>query len=136
MKNTTLMTEKVIDRIEEFCRVLRSNYQEYAISRHRDYINKEENVDYHIEQINKLALGEGVDDFTYTKGRKYAKIIHTTNPGGQRSCHAFVDMNTGDVMKAASWSAPAKGVRYNLMDDKCREEMYKRASWCGSYLYK
>lgn len=135
------MTEKVIDRIEEFCRVLRTNYQESAIARHRDAIAKngivdETYVDWHREQIDKLAIGEGVDDFTYTKGRKYAKIIHITNPGGQKSCHAFVDLNDGSVYKSSSWSAPAKGIRYNLMDDKSREEMYKRVSWSGGYLYK
>ena len=136
MKNTTLMTEKVIDRIEEFCRVLRTNYQESAISRHRDYVNKEENVDYHIEQINQLAMGEGVDDYVYEKGRKYARIVHITQPSKQRSAHAFVDLTTGDVYKSASWKSPAKGVRYNLLDDKSREEMYRRADWAGGYLYK
>jgi hypothetical protein len=134
MKNTTLMTEKVIDKIEQFCEILRINYQESAIARHRDYINKEENVDYHIEQINQLCIGEGVDQYIYTKGKKYAKIIHVSH--GQKSAHAFVDLNTGDVYKSASWTAPAKGIRYNLMDDKSREEMYKRADWAGGYLYK
>ena len=77
------MTEKVIDRIEEFCRVLRTNYQDSAIARHRDYINKEENVDWHREQIDKLAMGEGVDDYVYEKGRKYARIVHITQPSKQ-----------------------------------------------------
>ena len=136
MKNTTLMTEKVIDRIEEFCRVLRTNYQESAIASHRNYINKEENVDWHIEQINQLAMGEGVDEFTYTKGKKYAKIVHI-NCGGQKSSHAFVDLNTGDVYKPKDWRSPSlNGVRYNLLDDKSREEMYHRADWAGGYLYK
>ena len=91
MKNTTLTTEQVLDKIEQFCDVLRTNYQEYAIARHRDYINKEENVDYHREQIDKLCMGEGVDEYTYVKGKKYAKIIHVSH--GQRSAHAFVDLN-------------------------------------------
>lgn len=130
------MTEKVIDRIEEFCQVLRTNYQESAIASHRNYINKEENVDWHIEQINQLAMGEGVDDYVYEKGRKYARIIHITRPSGQKSAHAFVDLNTGDVYKSASWKSPAKGIRYNLLDDKSREEMYHRADWAGGYLYK
>ena len=134
MKNTTLTTEQVLDKIEQFCDVLRTNYQEYAIARHRDYINKEENVDYHREQIDKLCMGEGVDEYTYVKGKKYAKIIHVSH--GQRSAHAFVDLNTGDVYKSASWSAPAKGVRYNLMDEQSCEQMYKRADWAGGYLYK
>jgi hypothetical protein len=136
MKTTTLMTDKVVDRIEEFCRVLYTNCQDSAITLHREYINKEENVDYHREQIDKLCMGEGVDEYIYTKGKKYAKIIHITQPSGQRSAHAFVDLNTGDVYKSASWQSPAKGVRYNLMDDKSREEMYKRADWAGGYLYK
>jgi hypothetical protein len=134
------MTEQVIDRIEELCRVLRTNYQDSAIARHRDAtanngIVDETYVDWHKEQIDKLAMGEGVDEFVYTKGKKYAKIVHI-NCGGQKSAHAFVDMNDGSVYKSASWSAPAKGVRYNLMDDKSREQMYRRADWAGGYLYK
>lgn len=134
MKNTTLTTEKVIDKIEQFCDVLRTNFQSYCIARHKEYIAKGENVDYHKEQIDKLCIGEGVDEYTYVKGKKYAKIIHVSH--GQRSAHAFVDLNTGDVYKSASWSAPAKGVRYNLMDEKSCEQMYNRADWAGGYLYK
>jgi hypothetical protein len=119
MKNTTLTTEKVIDKIEQFCDVLRTNYQSSCIERHRQYIEKGENVEY-----------------TYVKGKKYAKIVHLSGPAKQRSAHAFVDLNTGDVYKSASWQSPAKGVRYNLMDEKSCEEMYKRADWAGGYLYK
>jgi hypothetical protein len=129
------MTEKVIDRIEEFCRVLRTNYQEYSIASHRRHLDDPETQEWHQKQIDALAMGEGVDEYTYEKGRKYARIIHITQPSGQRSAHAFVDLNTGDVYKSASWKSPAKGVRYNLMDDKSREEMYQRADWAGGYLY-
>jgi len=48
----------------------------------------------------------------------------------------FVDMKTGDCYKPASYKAPAKGIRYNLLDDKSREEMLGRADWVGSYLYR
>ena len=131
---TTVTTDKVIAKIEEFCQVLRTNYQSYAIELHRKYIEKGDNVEYHQEQIDKLCEGEGVYQFTYEKGRKYARIVMHTP---QKSAHAFVDMNTGDVMKSSSWKAPAKnGVRYNLLDDKSREEMYQRADWAGGYLYK
>ena len=138
MKNqTNLTTEKVIDKIEEMCQVLRTNYQSYCIQRHQQYIAKGDSVEWHQEQIEKLCEGEGVDDYVYTKGRKYAKIIHLAGPNKQRSAHAFVDLNTGDVYKSATWSAPAlNGVRYNLLDDKSREQMYQRADWAGSYLYK
>lgn len=134
MKNTTLMTEQIIDKIEQMCEVLRTNYQSSSIERHRQYIDKGENIEWHKEQIDKLCMGEGVDEYFYIKGKKYAKIVHVSN--GQRSAHAFVDMNNGDVYKSASWKSPAKGVRYNLLDDQSREEMYKRADWAGGYLYK
>jgi hypothetical protein len=138
---TTLTTEKVLDRIEEMCRVLRTNYQSYSIEQHRRAIEKngivdESYVDYHREQIDKLAMGEGVDDFIYEKGKKYAKIIHVSKPSNQRSAHAFVDLNNGDVFKSASWKAPAKGIRYNLLNDQSRTEMYRRADWAGGYLYQ
>lgn len=134
MNNTTLMEEKVIDLIEQFCQVLRSNYQSYCIRMHEHYLNKGENVEYHEQKIQELSEGIGVDDFIYAKGKKYAKIIHISS-GGQKSAHAFVDINTGDVYKSASWKAPAKGVRYNLMDESSKEEMYRRADWAGGYLY-
>jgi len=136
-QNTNLTTEKVIDKIEEMCQVLRTNYQSSAIQRHQQYIAKGENVDYHQQCIDKLCEGDGVDNYIYTKGKKYAKIIHVTSYGSQKSAHAFVDLNTGDVYKSATWQSPAKnGVRYNLLDEQSRVEMYKRADWAGGYLYK
>lgn len=134
---TTLTAEKVIDRIEEMCQVLRTNYQSYSIAQHRAHVDRGDNVEYHQEQINKLCEGENVDDYIYEKGKKYARIVHISNTGGQRSAHAFVDLNNGDVYKSASWKAPAKnGVRYNLLDDTSRQQMYRRADWAGGYLYK
>ena len=84
------MKEKVIDKIEEFCRVLCTNHQSSSIERHRQYIAKGENVEFHQQQIDKLCEGEGVYQFTYEKGRKYARIVMHTP---QKSAHAFVDMN-------------------------------------------
>jgi hypothetical protein len=136
MKNTTLMQEQILDLIEQFCDVLRTNYQSYAIHSHRKFLDDPETKEWHQEQIDKLAMGDGVDEYIYEKGRKYARIIHVSKPSNQRSAHAFVDMNTGDVYKSASWKSPAKGIRYNLIDDKSREEMYQRADWAGGYLYK
>jgi len=128
------MQEQILDLIEQYCDVLRTNFQSYSIARHQEYIAKGENVDYHQKCIDKLCEGEGVYTFTYEKGRKYARIVMHTP---QRSAHAFVDLNTGDVYKSASWKAPAKnGVRFNLLDEKSRQEMYQRADWAGGYLYK
>jgi hypothetical protein len=72
--------------------------------------------------------------FYIESGRKYHKIIMETG-GNSRSVHAFVDKKTGEVYKAASFKAPAKIVRYNLLSIESREECFKRADWSGSYLY-
>ena len=45
-------------------------------------------------------------------GRKNAKVVMDNN--GQRSVHHFVELETGNILKAAGWSAPAKGIRGNI----------------------
>ena len=72
--------------------------------------------------------------FYIESGRKYHKLIMETN-GGSRSVHAFVDKKTGEVYKPASFKAPAKIVRYNLLMIESREECFARADWAGGYLY-
>ena len=67
--------------------------------------------------------------FTIQTGRKYHKI-HYGN-----GVHAFVDKNTGQVYKPASYKAPAKHVRYDLRRIKSRHECFANADWAGSYLY-
>lgn len=49
-------------------------------------------------------------------GKKFAKIAVTSY--GQKSVHCFVEISTGDIYKAATWSAPAKGVRGNISNEK------------------
>ena len=78
----------------------------------------------------------GTSDYKFyiESGRKYHKLIMETN-GNSRSVHAFVDKNSGAVYKSASWKAPAKGIRFNLLDDNSREECFARCDWAGGYLY-
>ena len=72
--------------------------------------------------------------FYIESGRKYHKIVMETE-SQSRSVHAFVDKKTGEVYKPASFKAPAKIVRFNLLEINSREECFKRADWAGSYLY-
>ena len=67
-------------------------------------------------------------------GRKYHKIVMEYE-NGQRSVHAFVDKKTGEVYKPASFKAPAKHVRFNLLVIKEREWLLEHADWAGGYLY-
>ena len=68
--------------------------------------------------------------FEVNSGRKYLKINQIN--GG---VHAFVDKQTGEVFKPASYKAPAKHVRYDLRRIKQRHECFSNAYWAGSYLY-
>ena len=72
--------------------------------------------------------------FYIESGRKYHKVIMETN-GQSRSVHAFVDKKTGEVYKPASFKAPAKIARYNVLNIESREKMFERADWAGEYLY-
>jgi hypothetical protein len=67
------------------------------------------------------------------KSAKYHRIVmHYSSGGG--SVHAFVDAN-GLVYKSAGWTAPAKGARYDLLNDESFEAILKDATWSGGYLY-
>ncbi len=68
--------------------------------------------------------------YSIRTGRKYHKIVE-----GEGTAHAFVDKNTGEVYKPASWSSPAKGVRFDLRIIKEREWLYENAEFTGGYLY-
>ena len=68
--------------------------------------------------------------FEIQTGRKYHKIV-AKNQG----VHAFVDKNTGEVYKPASYKSPAKHVRYDLRSIKQRRVCFSNADWAGSYLY-
>ena len=71
--------------------------------------------------------------FDVVEGRKYWKIMMISN---QESVHAFIDKKTGDVYKAASFKAPAKGVRFDLRIIAQREHVLENCDWAGGYLYQ
>ena len=56
------------------------------------------------------------DSLTIERGRKYARIVTngTGNRGGNRSVYCFVRLDNGDILKAATWKAPAKYARGNI----------------------
>jgi hypothetical protein len=93
------------------------------------------NREYHEQKIADLKNNIGAYQFTVDTGRKYHKVMMTTD-GGNRSVHAFVDKKTGEVYKPASIKSPAKGVRFNMLIIKEREFMLENADWAGGYLYR
>jgi len=84
--------------------------------------------------VLKDAAPEGYD-YIIDSGRKYHKVI-MIDSSGARSVHCFIDKKTGSVLKSASWKAPTKGERYNLLIIKEREWLFENADWSGGYLYR
>ena len=68
--------------------------------------------------------------FEIQTGRKYHKI-YAKNQG----VHAFVNKETGEVFKPASYKAPAKHDRYDLRRIQQLRECFANADWAGGYLY-
>ena len=68
-------------------------------------------------KVDSIESGRSVyTQLEYEVGRKYIKILsYLVGDEGRirgRSCWMFVDKNTGECYKPASYKAPAKGVRY------------------------
>jgi len=98
----------------------------------------------------KGVTGFGGYDVTADKpGSKFVRIIHTSS-GGQRSSHSFIvlkdcevtksaplyskkpkevlKLRAGDILKCASWRAPALNfVRGNILDGN-----YGKCAWTGA----
>jgi hypothetical protein len=49
-------------------------------------------------------------------GRRYAKIVAHDEDGRRERVHAFVDLVTGDVLRAEGWRKPVPGARGNIFD--------------------
>ena len=116
MPDSSLSPSQIVEkRIIALCKALEQNYQ-------KRYPNFSKKVTF------KMELG-----------RKYWKLNQVDyDANGEEfsgGVHAFVDRNSGDVYKPASWKSPAKRVRYNLLDDKSRQSMFEKAHYAGGYLY-
>ena len=76
-------------------------------------------------------------------GRKYIKILMATSLKARDpnqditgwSVWCFIDKVTGAVYKPADWRGPAKGIRYQLLDDDSFADACQRVNWSGGWLY-
>lgn len=126
----------VLRYVESLCEALEVDFRLYTVKMHRRAAQRNnEDSAYHDKKLHQIA--EGTYDFGYKfdieSGKRYYKVVMSAH--GNRSVHCFVDKTTGDVYKSASWKAPAKGVRYSLMDEESRELCYRNCDWSGGYLY-
>ena len=128
------ITDSVLKNTYLLIEALKDNYRQYSIRGHQRSVERGENVEYHQQRIDELRNGILPLDYVIESGKKYHKVI-MVDGGSSRSVHCFIDKNTGEVYKSASWKSPAKGVRYDLRLIEQREYVLENCDWAGGYLY-
>tara|TARA_B100001057_G_scaffold497249_1_gene600881 strand:- start:1837 stop:2259 length:423 start_codon:yes stop_codon:yes gene_type:complete len=98
---------------------------------------------YHVR--NGYTPRENLMKFKVESGRKYYKIIQqdfdtfqNRNEYRDGSVHAFVNKETGQVYKPASWKSPhTKYVRFDMrvINDRAKLHDPNFTGWAGGYLY-
>ena len=146
--NTALFQQEM-KNIEEYaqtlCETLEENFKQDSIASYKRMAMTDSG--YATQRLEEIENGTAnLYKFVVQKGRKYLKIINQQfddmgpNPSYEYrngSVHAFIDRETGDVYKPASWNKPAKHVRYNLLERSDRNFLFdwKNVGWAGGYLY-
>jgi hypothetical protein len=91
----------------------------------------EQNLNQFCQFVQTLLQSQVKHTLQISKGRKYTKLI-SVDTLGSRSVWCFVDQTNGDILKAATWSAPAKHARGNIS----RPESYQNYEWTGPHYLK
>ena len=130
---------------DEYCKALTENFKRDTLRSLEYNLKKDPTCTYSKEQLVKIVSGTAnLDKFRYYEGKKYFKVVRETfdefqgrNKWRDTTVHAFIDKETGEVYKPASWKAPAKHVRFNLGNDLDRQKLHDPnfVGWAGGYLY-
>ena len=145
------LQRRVENWVAEYCDALEENFKQYSIDSYKRNIESPNNKtiegykSYYQEQLEKIENGTAnLYKFDYKVGKKFIKVFNlqydtfqNRNEYRAGSVTAFIDKNTGEVYKPASWKAPAKHVRFDLRLIKDREFLLnpKNATWTGGHLY-
>ena len=139
---------RIEDYVAQYCNALEENFKQYSINSYKRNIDENrmpEHHSYYKEELNAIENGTAnLYKFDYKVGKKYIKVFNLQydtfrdrNEYRAGSVTAFIDKNTGEVYKPASWKAPAKHVRFDLRIIKEREFLLnpKNCDWAGGHLY-
>ena len=134
------LPERILDWTETYCESLTENYKQHSVSMHQNFTSE-----WSKDQLESIKNGTAnLTNFVIKNGRKYYKIMQREfdtfqdrNEWREGSVHAFVDKNTGEVYKPASYNSPAKHVRYDLriINDRAKSHDPTFTGWAGGYLY-
>ena len=134
------LPERIADWTQTYCESLTENYKQYHVRSMETFTSN-----YAKQQLEDVKNGTAnLMKFVIKNGRKYYKIMQhdfdtfqDRNEWREGSVHAFVDKNTGEVYKPASYNSPAKHVRYDMRIINQREQLHNPmfTGWAGGYLY-
>ena len=142
------LQRRIEDYVIKYCEALEENFKQYSINSYKRNLDEQrfpENNSYYKQQLD--AINDGTANlykFDYKVGKKFIKVFNLQfdtfqdrNEYRAGSVTAFIDKNTGEVYKPASWKAPAKHVRFDLRIIREREYLLnpKNCDWAGGHLY-
>ena len=152
MKVKRDIQRRIEDHVIKYCETLEENFKQYSLRSYKRNIDENrfpENTKYYQERIDEINNGTAnLYKFVFKTGKKFHKVYfleyqdandyYGTKAGYKSgSVHCFIDKQTGEVYKPASWKAPAKHVRFDLRLIQDREFLFNpnNISWAGSHLY-
>ena len=133
--------------VNDYADAITENYRRYHIrtlngNLHGNY------PEYAREQLDAIENGTAnLMKFKVYSGKRYYKIVQQEFETWEKSryygqyrdssVHCFVDKETGDVYKPASWSAPAKHIRFTFQNVDHLKFLLNpdNVGWAGGYLY-
>ena len=129
--------------VDDYCKALDENYKQDTVRSLEHNLQRDPECTYSAEQLVKIMQGKAkLDKFRYYEGKKYIKVVREEYDEREdrwrdTTVHSFVDKNTGDVYKAASWKAPAKHVRFSFQKPEDIRFLLtpSNVDWAGGYLY-
>ena len=142
--------KRIENYVIKYCEALEENFKQHSINSYKRNIESPTSAtvghkSYYEEQLQKIEDGTAnLYKFDYKVGKKFIKVFNlqydtfqNRNEYRAGSVTAFIDKNTGEVYKPASWKAPAKHVRFDLRLIKDREFLLnpKNCTWTGGHLY-
>ena len=133
--------------VEDYAKAITENYRRYHIRTLNGNLSGNY-PEYAREQLDAIENGTAnLYKFVVKTGKRYYKIVQQEFETWEKSkyygqyrdgsVHCFVDKETGDVFKAASWAAPAKHVRFSFQNVDHLKFLLNpdNVDWAGGYLY-
>jgi hypothetical protein len=133
--------------VEDYAKAITENYRRYHLNTLNGNLSGNY-PEYAREQLDAIENGTAnLMWFKVYSGKRYYKIVQQEFETWEKSryygqyrdssVHCFVDKETGDVYKPASWAAPAKHIRFTFQNVDHLKFLLNpdNVDWAGGYLY-